>query len=1143
MERRALQASGSGSTGGAAPVRKSSKRATLSCMECRRLKLRCDRAVPCSSCVKRNLAHLCPDGQLAPTRTSKLSASATALAERVELLEELLRANGLEKSIPPLPDAANLGIDMASKKRRGSEVGMSGAGDGREKGEGRKDGTDDELELIKVGVGSLTIRDDGSSRFLGTSAAMAYRPEAREGTLSASSAAGTSPKPPALPGEDDIASPTFPFPATHMSLESIQAALPEKEEVVRLSKLYFDNCSFMFCPIVPTDYWTDYLPSAFPPSTPHGPKLACVCMALSLGSNFDPDVPPGANSPGGTNSQFYFDLGQQALAGSRFLSHLAVVQALHLCGNILFNRQKLQESGEGFFPLLGVGIKGAQTMGLHRDPEAWGLSAEETHRRRLAFWELFTLDRLQAFLSGRPYTILVAHTDTQMPTDASDVSKEKWKLAVFLGEAIDSLWSVKSPSYTTVMSMDQKLRRLYCDSPPSSRSEALPPSAFSGPGSPPLPSPARKVKQPERGEAIKRAMERDTYGMTYSAVLFYMHKAPFVQALERFPDEPLKSPFAASVKIVVIEVAAYILRIAKHWMALDPVLSPRWWHMSFHLFVAGVSLASFVIRSPRSMLAPRAWDQLNETLQIFETSGGQPGTPGHLLRPQLRTFQQKAYAALTSAADLHHPLGAAAIDEKDRIAASDLLSLGTTTQLARSGPKLERQSSADEKPEVRKLPPSPTKIVETRSFPSLPVDTNTSALPLPPVHNSYIPYPSFPQQPALASSSSLHFSPPPLADSTTSYDYRHALPALHSGAAAAVQQYPAYPAPFAYPLSPIPPTPQSASHPIPQPPPPPSTYTPYAALPQAAYELTQSAAWNGLNRGGAAGEENGAAGKDGPNEVDWGWRAGTTSQNEQQPEWFGATDGVNGGTGGANGSSASRPAPPNEVWFDMLEQENLGYIDLKRFGRVCKHFHKLEQDKALDHVLFRAPPPDPPVNQGQSVRFHPALDLANLVCTTVEEATFFVSLPKAKNKEASPPKSGSNNDEPPESGSNDDEKNETVFVPITRYSCIYDFATFPAATSVSIRKGSNLIASNPSGVTVLDVVKRVVKMWTSVVPEEVRYSAMMSLGEEEMEWKGVSFETIRWRDTLGDHCFCEGMEMVQAVRENYVRLTPRWFGS
>ncbi|GJJ14423.1 hypothetical protein Clacol_008687 [Clathrus columnatus] len=72
-----------------------SSQKVLSCAECRRSKLRCDRIFPCETCRKRGLEHLCPNEALV-TRPN-LAADAEylrveniRLQERVRQLEVLL---------------------------------------------------------------------------------------------------------------------------------------------------------------------------------------------------------------------------------------------------------------------------------------------------------------------------------------------------------------------------------------------------------------------------------------------------------------------------------------------------------------------------------------------------------------------------------------------------------------------------------------------------------------------------------------------------------------------------------------------------------------------------------------------------------------------------------------------------------------------------------------------------------------------------------------------------------------------------------------------------------------------------------------------------------------------------------------------
>ena len=63
----------------------------------------------------------------------------------------------------------------------------------------------------------------------------------------------------------------------------------------------------------------------------------------------------------------------------------------------------------------------------------------------------------------------------------------------------------------------------------------------------------------------------------------YLHKPAFAQALLHHPDEPLASPWAASVVTVCLEAGVYILAVARNWIKLDPVLCSRWWCAAFSL--------------------------------------------------------------------------------------------------------------------------------------------------------------------------------------------------------------------------------------------------------------------------------------------------------------------------------------------------------------------------------------------------------------------------------------------------------------------------------------------------------------------------------------------------------------------------------
>ncbi|TDL21914.1 hypothetical protein BD410DRAFT_789344 [Rickenella mellea] len=91
--------------------RKRPGRVPVSCAECRRLKLRCDRNHPCDQCKKRGCSAICPEGTLAPgkgsrlvlTNTEQLHDQVESLQTRVRQLEDALRTLQATVSIHPHP--------------------------------------------------------------------------------------------------------------------------------------------------------------------------------------------------------------------------------------------------------------------------------------------------------------------------------------------------------------------------------------------------------------------------------------------------------------------------------------------------------------------------------------------------------------------------------------------------------------------------------------------------------------------------------------------------------------------------------------------------------------------------------------------------------------------------------------------------------------------------------------------------------------------------------------------------------------------------------------------------------------------------------------------------------------------------------
>ncbi|CAE6405038.1 unnamed protein product [Rhizoctonia solani] len=84
----------------------------LSCRECRRLKLKCNRQFPCTSCERRGCASVCPNGVVEAGRgsrrhilatTSQLQETVRCLGTRISELEEALEESHAKYSSIPHP--------------------------------------------------------------------------------------------------------------------------------------------------------------------------------------------------------------------------------------------------------------------------------------------------------------------------------------------------------------------------------------------------------------------------------------------------------------------------------------------------------------------------------------------------------------------------------------------------------------------------------------------------------------------------------------------------------------------------------------------------------------------------------------------------------------------------------------------------------------------------------------------------------------------------------------------------------------------------------------------------------------------------------------------------------------------------------
>nr|XP_018260038.1 uncharacterized protein I303_06955 [Kwoniella dejecticola CBS 10117]OBR82196.1 hypothetical protein I303_06955 [Kwoniella dejecticola CBS 10117] len=400
---------------------------------------------------------MCPDGQLRPLKGQYLHAAGEteALRNRIAYLEGLLA------------QAQEQGFDLELTQGRTSRTqaesaSMNGLSLSRSKQEGQVGRGHEDEALIDEGRdgediedGQLIVGEDpGSSSFFGNAGAHYHLHLNGDG-----SQRNPSPSLPDLPAEwlD-----TFPLPCTApLSVKNLDAAIL--------------NYS-----VDPDHFWAHLFPRAYPPDdiplTPalNSHELGLIYLVLATGVAMDLSLPPYNET-----AETLFKLGRMALSIDPSDSIL-FVQSIHIMSRYLSNSFRGPKATLGFWSCLGMAVRSAQSMGLHRDGRRWKLPAEEIETRRRVFWEIYTEDVLQSMTQARPRLISLATMDCAVPQCASDqhdvdgrllFHHYKYRLCKILSKVNDVQVSVDPVPYKEILAIHDGLREFEDELPPILRTD------------------------------------------------------------------------------------------------------------------------------------------------------------------------------------------------------------------------------------------------------------------------------------------------------------------------------------------------------------------------------------------------------------------------------------------------------------------------------------------------------------------------------------------------------------------------------------------------------------------------------------------------------------------------------------------------
>ncbi|KZP32860.1 hypothetical protein FIBSPDRAFT_924875 [Athelia psychrophila] len=561
-------------------------RGDISCAECKRLKLKCDKTVPCAACVRRGCSSVCPNGTLAPRRPARPASSTETLQQTISDMRQ--RIGQLENALASLQSRLSaethplLQDELLLVKRGGLEEAPTESADSS---------STNQISESMDAFGTLTIGDSGEVKYFGRSAGSEtlllaggeFETAALKIEVKSSTEAESLKR---LASLFPMGSGCMTDPETfQLSMNNLYACLPLQRRAWSLFETYLEHASWVIRPLdrlqivenllVPIYNTKKELDNAGCETMPHisPPKIAVLFLIFAQGALMDLTL-----SPYSEEAEDYHTCARAALTLRSIFDSPSIetVQAVLLMSYYQCNAGD-RYTQDSVWTLVSLSCILSHSIGMHRDPARWDLDVKTAERRRLLFWELYTADLFHSLALGRPPSIRLSYVDCAFPQDQEDPGSEFWNwkrqfTRDIFGSVIELTLSATPPAYATILELDRKIRESALS--PSlnvfvkGKAESLTPTAF-----------------------VIRGLLTKFRCIT----LLYIHRSFFAQALLDHPENPLLSVYAPSF------LAAY-----------------RRWTAWTHLFSAAIIVGSVVTRAPSSDLASTAFVELGLAIDLFQ---------------------------------------------------------------------------------------------------------------------------------------------------------------------------------------------------------------------------------------------------------------------------------------------------------------------------------------------------------------------------------------------------------------------------------------------------------------------------------------------------------------------------------------------
>ncbi|KAF9055649.1 fungal-specific transcription factor domain-containing protein [Panaeolus papilionaceus] len=615
-------------------VRKKPGRVPTACAECRRLKFKCDKNVPCAKCVSRGCGSICPDGVLTQGRggrlvlanTEELHGKIDDLTSRNRELEKALRA--LQANITsephPLLQSDTIRVPLQPDSSPSQSASSSSKSPTASSAPAPPEPMDvEEEEHVKLDAfGTLTVREGREMSYFGRTA----QPE----FLIPTGDPWSQPSSRIISRISQLGSPNAQLPMELM--HEILNYLPQLSLASHLCKVYLDHGTLFCTPISRNQLLDEILPQVYQTKSSSEfsayDSLSLLLIIFALAILLDHD------NRSSLSAHDYYQLSRAAhqfiqssynttLESIQTLAHMT--HYLELCDNNMdhiYSRWKH----------VGDAVRLVHSAGLHAPK--WKLPVPEAQRRNQVFWSVFVVDTWTNFALGRPSVISKQSYDCQPPlaitelvalNGSSNNDYATWRIhfSILLNEIMHTALGPKQPSYPAILDFDCKIRDFHV------------PEAW---------------RVPEEGDSTPPPANilffRFLVILSKEIVLLTLHRAYFVQALQESGIDLSRHRYLPSVVAVYRSAWRLIRALARAWGAI-PRLIAKLRSVWSSAVSASVALALLVTRSPSSHLSISAVEELENVASLFDRASSTSQAAASL-QPYIQRTRRKARDALSN---------------------------------------------------------------------------------------------------------------------------------------------------------------------------------------------------------------------------------------------------------------------------------------------------------------------------------------------------------------------------------------------------------------------------------------------------------------------------------------------------------------